>query len=184
MKINQPTNQPTLIRLMVRNTSFSLCMLTFLTLLSCYSPSADKPDSEKFTLFLEIQSHFQIDVGEEGHSHGDIIIFEGLLTDKYENVVGRLTAKHIIGSLPHKNSNPNQVHEDRFRTLICEFDDSSTIVINGYTYYTIGEIMRIINDPRNTAIVGGTGKYLGARGQVTITRIGESFYEYKFEILL
>lgn len=177
------TNQPTLKRPLARITSIFFGMLTFLMLFSCDRPSADKPNSEKFTLYSEDQSLVHIDIAHEGRSHGDIYVFEALLTEKNNNVVGRLTGKLVTASLPNKNNNPEQVHEDRFITMIFEFDDGSTILVNGITHYTVGVFRRTMNDPRDAAIIGGTGKYMGARGQVTTTRIADQRYELKFEIL-
>lgn len=85
--------------------------------------------------------------------------------------------------LPQDSSNPDLVHEDRFHTAIFEFDDGSTIVVIGLTHYTIGEPRLTKSDPRDSAIIGGTGIYTGVRGQITITRIEELHHEYKFEIL-
>jgi hypothetical protein len=33
------------------------------------------------------------------------------------------------------------------------------------------------------AVIGGTGKYIGARGQVTTTRNDDQTYEHRFELL-
>ncbi len=177
------TNQPTLKTHLARIVSIFFGMLTFLMLSSCGRSTADKPNSEIFTLMTKSQSHFQIDVGEEGHSHGDIRIFEGLLTEKNENVVGRYTAMQNTVSLAQKSDNSDEVHEDRFRTIIFEFDDGSTMIATGISHFTVGEPRFAMNDPRVRAIIGGTGKYVGARGQITTTRIGEFLYEVKFEIL-
>ncbi len=178
------TTKPTLKLPLPRIASIFFGMLTFLLFLNCDRPSADKPNSKKFTLIGKYQFHYQIDVGEEGHSHGDIKVFEGSLMDKKkENIVGRYTGKLDFLSLPQKNGSPDQVHEDRFRTIVFEFDDGSTIVIKGLSHYSFGESFMDIDDPRDAAIIGGTGIYIGARGQVSTTRITDIHYEYKFEIL-
>ena len=43
--------------------------------------------------------------------------------------------------------------------------------------------MMALNYPLIQAITGGTGKYMGVRGQVTTTRIADESYEHKFELL-
>lgn len=80
-----------------------LCIFfSMLTILSCNRQAAEKPNIEKFTLFAEAQSVNQVDVAHEGSSHGDLFIFEGLLTDKDNNAVGHYTGMHKTMSLPHK----------------------------------------------------------------------------------
>ena len=89
-------NQPTLKRPLARITRIYFGILSFLILFSCDRPPSDKPNSEKFTLIGKSQYLHQIDAGEEGHSHGDIRIFEGSLMDKIsKNIVGQYTATRI-----------------------------------------------------------------------------------------
>ncbi len=176
--------QPTLKRPLVRTASVFFGMLTFIMFLNCDCPSADNQNSKKFTLIAKSQSLNQLDVGEQGHSHGDIKFFEGSFKDeKNKNIVGRYTAMYETVSMPQKSGNPKQVHEDRFRTIIFEFDDGSTILVKGLTHFSVGKSRMDMNEPRDAAIIGGTGIYMGAKGQYTATRIAELLYEFKFEIL-
>ncbi len=179
------TNQPTLKRPLTRITSIFLGMLTFLMLFSCDNPSADKQKSEKFTIISKLESHILIDSGEEGHSHGDKVIREGSFMDKNnKNDVGRYTLILETVTSPQKSGNSDQTHEDRILTIIFQFNDGSTIIAKGITHYTVGESAIDINTPTVRAIIGGTGKYMGARGQYTVTRTGDSLFEVEFEILL
>lgn len=178
------TNQPILKRSLVRTVSVFLGLITFLLYLNCDSVSTDNQHSKIFTLIAKSESLYELDVVEDGHSHGDIKIFEGSFTDKKnKNIVGRFTAMHETVSVPQKNGDREQVHEDRFRTIMLEFDDGSTILVKGLTHFSIGKSRMDMNESRGAAIIGGTGKYIGARGQYTATRIAELLYEFKLEIL-
>jgi hypothetical protein len=75
--------------------------------------------------------------------------------------------------------NPEEAH---FRTLIFRLP-AGQIVAMGNSVYPGGAAEIDPNAAITLAIVGGTGKYLGARGEVTSTRNADGTYTYKFKLL-
>jgi hypothetical protein len=57
------------------------------------------------------------------------------------------------------------------------------IVVSGASVYPEQSVEMAINNPQVRAVIGGTGDFIGARGQVTTVRNEDGSYEHSFEIL-
>lgn len=160
-------------------------ILAVLTLSGCKQSQSlnNNPSSKKIVVISELQYRHTMNISEEDDSNGSITVFESLLLDSESEVVGRMNGKLVAYSMPNKNDNANRVHEDKFRTIVFTFEDAGTIIIDGVSHYPAGEPIMALNDPRETAITGGTGIYIGARGEVTTTRISETQYEHEFNLI-
>jgi len=82
-------------------------------------------------------------------------------------------------SIAPVTGNPEEAH---FRTLIFRLP-AGQIVAMGNSVYPGGAAEINPNAAITLAVVGGTGKYLGARGEVTSTRNADGTYTYKFKLL-
>ncbi len=167
------------------NTFLSVLLFSLLVLPGCKpaEPLSDTPEPEIFVVVSELKHRQVMNIDKDGVSDGSITVFESLLKDDKGNVVGRLNGKLISHSLHTEIADLDSVHEDRFRTIIFEFEGEGTIVIDGVSHYPTGKPIMALNDPRDSAITGGTGKYIGARGEVTSTRISENQYEHRFHLI-
>ena len=62
--------------------------------------------------------------------------------------------------------------------------DADEIVISGANIYPTNQLIMQADAPQVRAIIGGTGKYKGIRGQVTTTRKSDETYTHVLEYRL
>ena len=72
--------------------------------------------------------------------------------------------------------------EKRMRDVVFYLGDGQ-IVASGMGLYPKTEPYLVVSVPHRIAIVGGTGKYLGARGEVTTTRRADGTYRHVLTLL-
>jgi len=72
--------------------------------------------------------------------------------------------------------------EKRMRNVVFYLGDGQ-IVASGIGLYPKSEPYLLVSVPHRIAIVGGTGKYLGARGEVTTTRNANGTYRHVLTLL-
>jgi hypothetical protein len=72
--------------------------------------------------------------------------------------------------------------EKRMRNVVFYLGDGQ-IIANGIGLYPNAEQYLVVSVPHRIAIVGGTGKYLGARGEVTTTRNANGTYRHVLTLL-
>ena len=72
--------------------------------------------------------------------------------------------------------------EKRMRNVVFNLGDGQ-IVASGMGLYPKTEQYLVVSVPHRIAIVGGTGKYLGARGEVTTTRRANGTYRHVLTLL-
>ena len=67
--------------------------------------------------------------------------------------------------------------------VVFDLGSGDSIVVAGGSVYAKATTEMNSDMPQRRAVIGGTGKFLGARGQVTTTRKGDGTYEHRFELL-
>lgn len=134
---------------------------------------------QTFTITQSKPEIQHIDIGTTGMSIGDILAFEAPFKTK-EGKEGRMYGMITLVSLP---TGANDPFLDRISTIVLDFGGSDSLVINGKSVYGAyqGEIKD--NVPQMRAITGGTGKFIGARGQISTTRNTTGTYEHVIELL-
>lgn len=128
------------------------------------------PATETFTLVEHAINVTVVDVGETGPSAGDITVWgpDPLFDEANEVDTGAVTQ----GSCLALNAN-----FDNHCTETVVFPDGSTIAIQGVQLGNGG--------PSVTTIVGGSGRYLGATGTVTVTATeNDTLWTKVFEIVI
>lgn len=119
-----------------------------------------------------------IDVAPAGHSDGDILTYEAELqgeNGRHATLDGYLV---IVDE-----ANDSESEEDRFSHMVFDFGNGSTIVAEGRSPYTAKAIEMVNNAPRLRAVVGGTGEYIGARGQISTWRNEDGSYDHTIELI-
>ena len=123
-----------------------------------------------------------LDLGEPGNSPGDVYHFFATL----HSAPGGPATGEVFGSKTlikiATDTNPNL--ETRATVLFFTFaNHQNQIVAVGATDYppTAGEFDA--SQPVVRAVLGGTGKYMGARGQVASTRNADGSYTQTFTLL-
>lgn len=128
------------------------------------------PTTETFTLVEHAINVTVVDVGEAGPSAGDITVWgpDPFFDEANEVDTGAFTQ----GSCLALNGN-----FDNHCTETVVFPDGSTIAIQGVQ---LGN-----GDPSLTTIVGGSGRYLGATGTVTVTPTeNDTIWTKVFEVVI
>jgi hypothetical protein len=122
-----------------------------------------------------------VDVGKPGKSPGDAYYFFANLRDQ----LGGPVTGHLYGMKtlikPEDPSTPNA--EQRATLLFFVFDKSQDqIVVAGVPDYPPNAPEFGANQPVLRAVLGGTGKYNGAGGQLTSTRNPDGSYKQEFSL--
>jgi hypothetical protein len=144
--------------------------------LRCTSPS-----SETFTVYQDAPKMSPLDLGAPGNSPGDAYYFSAPLHSSPGGpVIGEVFGSKTL--VKPTTANPNL--EQRATLLIFDFGNrQDQIVVMGVLDYppTAGEFNA--GQPGVRAILGGTGKYMGARGQLISNRNADGSYKQVFTLL-
>lgn len=122
-----------------------------------------------------------IDIGQTGGTHGDVIAFDAPINSA-NGLSGKLSG--IITTVDIVES--DDVFQDRIAELVFDFPDVGTLVVGGKSVYPFdgsGSEEMTINNPQTRAVLGGTGEFLGALGQVETTRNEDLTYRHSFDLV-
>ena len=139
-------------------------------------------DLQTHTLVLTQQpaSLRPIDGGVSGSSVGDILLFEAPISGEHGES-GTLTGFLIQADIP--DAETGDLDADRLGQLSYDLGNGNTLVVIGETTYR-GENAEITaNQPQLRVVAGGTGSFLGARGQVLTTRNDDGSYRHEFTLI-
>ena len=112
---------------------------------------------------------------------GAIVFFNGALRNEDGVMVGE-----IMGVLTSMEIAQDALPEyDRMRELIFNLEGGQIFALGASSYRGIDEIPDFpgVNTPVEAAVVGGTGKYIGALGTVTTTLLDDKTYTHEFILL-
>jgi hypothetical protein len=130
-------------------------------------------------LHQELPKIVHIDLGVVGNSTGDLMAFDSVLSND-KGMTGMLSGYITTIDIP----NETETFEDRMVHMVFEFGGANTIVVGGKSVYPkiLGAEFTKLK-PQIRAVVGGTGEYMGARGQLTSTRNEDGTYEHLIELM-
>jgi hypothetical protein len=110
-----------------------------------------------------------VDLGAAGGSLGDEIPSDGDLTDADGNVIGTFDTNGVTTRV-------TSTSETRFITAQYTFGDGSdSFVIEGAQPFETGGGQAKVNNPLHYAVVGGTGKYMGANGECLVKHLDKDY---------
>jgi len=126
---------------------------------------ASKSDIETFTVIQAQPMIKHIDLGAAGRSHGDMLAFEAPFTTENgaKGVMSGIITVALSGDVGGE-------HFDRVGNIVLDFGGVDSLVLAGKSLYGTGEGEMTKYTPQVCAVTGGTGRYIGARGQITTTR--------------
>ncbi len=134
----------------------------------------------KITIHQELPSLVHVDLGKDGASHGDMLAFDAVVKTA-EGVKGKLSGFVLTVDVPEKD---HEVFQDRMVSMAFDLGGANTLVIGGKSVYPHqGELEMEKENPQIRAVIGGTGKYIGARGQVSTTREKDGGYTHRIELV-
>ncbi len=152
------------------------------TLLTACGLRCTSPSTETFTVYEDRPMLKLLDLGTPGNSPGDVYhFFAPLHSTPGGPVTGEVFGSKTLIKMA-TDANPNL--ETRATVLFFTFaNHQDQIVALGALDYppTAGEFDA--GQPVVRAILGGTGKYMGARGQLTSTRNADGSYTQVFTLL-
>ncbi len=134
---------------------------------------------QTFTIVQSKPEIQHIDIGSTGMSIGDILAFEAPFKTK-DGKDGRMYGMVTLLSLP---TGPNDPFLDRISSIVLDFGGSDSLVVTGKSVYGTYQGEMKDNSPQIRAITGGTGKFIGARGQISTSRQSTGAYEHVIELL-
>lgn len=112
-----------------------------------------------------------LDHGARGKSPGDLYVYEGSLRQNGKRIGSIYGSNTTI-----KISGRREIVQGQ---LSYDFGDGDTIVVTGISAYPVaGENGFIVGEAVGRVVVGGTGIYSGARGNVTTTHQRNGTYKH------
>jgi hypothetical protein len=122
------------------------------------------------------------DLGAPGNSLGDVYHFSAALhSERGGSVTGEVIGSKTLVKLP-TDANPNQ--ERRATLMFLTFTEGKDqIIAFGAADYASSTPEFDADKPVVRPVLGGTGKYMGARGQVTSMRSSDGSYTQVFTLL-
>jgi hypothetical protein len=148
-----------------------------LTLAGCSS----KPGTTTFTL-QNGKPHLQIlPVEKSGHAMGDLMVFVAPIT-RDGKPDGTISGTVVTVDMPGDGIG-EETFESRVSTIVMRFGPTDCITLSGSAVYPTTASEMAPSAPQVRAITGGTGAYMGARGQVTTTHNADGTYTHVVELL-
>lgn len=118
----------------------------------------------------------QLDLGEPGHSVGDMLTVYIPFTGKYTGqLVGSLTTVAVDKPVAGKDVRTSEL------TFVFG-DNKNQIVVGGQAVYEIAEPTLSVGVVTTRPVLGGSGKYAGATGYVESTRLQDNTWKHVFYI--
>jgi hypothetical protein len=119
-----------------------------------------------------------VDSGQKGRSPGDVLAFKADLQGN-----DGLTAKlYGFNSIMDVAVGSKKI-EDRVVHIVVDFGNNSTIIVAGRSTYQPDALEIKDGLPQPRPIIGGTGRFIGARGQVMTVRNPDGSYEHSIELI-
>ena len=120
-----------------------------------------------------------IPAGDEGDvSEGDILAFVADATAE-DGRTGTIRGLLITVDVP----DATDVLEDRIGHIVFDLGDGDSLVVAGASVYVSGDEEMTPETPQMRAVIGGTGIYIGARGEVETTRHEDGSYTHVITLL-
>jgi hypothetical protein len=119
--------------------------------------------------------------GATGKAHGDLLAFDAPISRDGE-VVGDVSGLLTTVDIPAPDATGRDALEERFATLVFRFNDVDTIVVGGSAVYPPAESEMSADAPQLRAVLGGTGAYVAAAGEVETVRNADGTYSHRFTL--
>lgn len=135
--------------------------------------------AETFSILQDKPNLTNIEMGSDAETHGDVLAFDATFTAD-DGTKGTMSGLITTVSVPGKDGD---LFFERIAQIVLDFGGIDTLVVGGKSVYQQekGEIN--VDAPQVRAIMGGTGRFIGARGQLTTIRRDAGHYEHKIELV-
>lgn len=138
-------------------------------------PAGAQDDTRTLRFVADDVPPTSVDIGAPGRSVGDLTIFDGAVLDaRGKREVGRYYGTQTTVAFVDAHIVQSMITYDLRR--------GDTLTFGGIGEYHIDGAGLVIGQRFTRPVLGGTGKYAGARGTVTTIRREDGIYEQKFRI--
>ncbi len=151
-------------------------LLIALSIAATPAISADGKRTLKLHQAKPVLSH--LDLGTSGSSHGDILAFEAQVTGE-NGLSGVMHGMLVTIDI----ADGEDTLEERSGQIYFDLGGSNSIAVAGKSVYAGDSREMSVNTPQVRAVIGGTGEYIGASGQVTTTRNEDGSYDHVIELV-
>jgi hypothetical protein len=151
-----------------------------LTLMSAIAAPSAQADTHTLVLTQQPPSLRPIDQGAPGASLADIVLYEAPISGE-QGESGTLTGFLITADIP--DAETGDLDADRLGQLSFDLGGGNTLVAVGESIYRGENVEMTASAPQLRVVAGGTGRFIGARGQVTTTRNSDGTYRHEFLLL-
>lgn len=166
----------------IQRRMMGLAALFASSLMAACGQHSTKPTAETLTVYEEAPKMSLLDLGVPGSSLGDVYHFSAPL----HSTPGGPVIGELVGSktLVKVATDANPALERRATLMFFIFADrNDQIIAFGVADYSANVPEFEAGKPAVRALLGGTGKYMGARGQVASTRNADGSYTQTFTLL-
>ena len=140
---------------------------------------SDDDGPRDFTLIQEKPEIVEVDTGGKGTTKGDQFHFEARMNNEDGEAAGILLGDLTVTGLAGRFGRPKSLQINRSQ-LVFRLDDGDIMAL-GLSNYRTADWKLAAEEPTSRAIIGGTGEYAGARGELVTTRKGDGTYEQEFK---
>ena len=138
------------------------------------------PPTRTIVLTQQPPALHPVDLHIEGASVADMVLYEASVAGE-QGESGMLTGFLITADVP--DAETGDVHQDRLGQLSFDLGNGNSLVVAGEAIYPGKDVEMTANAEQLRAVVGGTGEFMGARGQVETTRNEGGSYRHEFTLL-
>jgi hypothetical protein len=140
-----------------------------------------EPPTRTFVLTQQPPTLHPVDLHLEGASVADMVLYEASLAGE-QGESGMLTGFLITADVP--DAETGDLHQDRLGQLSFDLGNGNSLVVAGEAIYPDADVEMTADAAQLRAVVGGTGDFIGARGQVETTRNDDDgSYRHEFTLL-
>ena len=134
-----------------------------------------------FVLTQQPPTLHPVDLHIEGASVAEMVLYEAAIAGE-QGEAGLLTGFLITADVP--DAETGDVHQDRLGQLSFDLGNGNSLVVAGEAIYPGEDVEMTPNAEQLRAVVGGTGDFMSARGQVATTRNDDDgSYRHEFTLL-
>lgn len=144
-------------------------------------PSAQaEQHTRTFVLTQQPPTLHPVDLGNQGASEADTLLFEAAIAGE-DGESGTLTGFLITVDVPDEKT--GDTHQDRLGQLSFDLGEGNSLVVAGESIYAGEDVEMTPHMPQLRAVIGGTGEFMGARGQMETARNNDGSYNHEFTLL-
>jgi hypothetical protein len=128
------------------------------------------------TLVIQQEKATIVHLGRPDERHGDVLAYEGSITGP-DRLAG------VIAGVQHTARQHDETQWDRVVQATFSFEDGDSLTVHGLIRNGTDPASSQSSDRYVRAVVGGTGQFIGASGQVESVRKDDGSYTHTFTLL-